>query len=65
MAAAYDDRDGFIWMDGQLVDWRSANVHIMTHAMHYASSVFFYNDITKTHCIFHTTFDNKITYILQ
>ena len=36
----YDDRDGFIWMDGKLVDWRSANVHILTHAMHYASSVF-------------------------
>ena len=38
--AAYDDRDGFIWMDGKLVDWRSANVHILTHALHYASSVF-------------------------
>ncbi|MFZ1468999.1 MAG: branched-chain amino acid aminotransferase [Paracoccaceae bacterium] len=36
----YDDRDGFIWMDGKLVDWRSANVHILTHALHYASSVF-------------------------
>ncbi|MEP3299149.1 MAG: branched-chain amino acid aminotransferase [Pseudoruegeria sp.] len=40
MSAAYDDRDGKIWMDGQLVDWRAANVHILTHAMHYASSVF-------------------------
>jgi branched-chain amino acid aminotransferase len=40
MAGAYDDRDGKIWMDGQLVDWRDANVHILTHAMHYASSVF-------------------------
>ena len=38
--AGYDDLDGKIWMDGQLVDWRSANVHILTHAMHYASSVF-------------------------
>ncbi|TCP40203.1 branched-chain amino acid aminotransferase [Rhodovulum marinum] len=38
--AAYDDRDGFIWMDGKLVPWREANVHILTHAMHYASSVF-------------------------
>lgn len=37
---AYDDRDGKIWMDGQLVDWRSANVHILTHGLHYASSVF-------------------------
>ena len=40
MAGAYDDRDGTIWMDGQLVDWRAANVHILSHAMHYASSVF-------------------------
>jgi len=40
MAGGYDDRDGFIWMDGKLVEWRSANVHILTHALHYASSVF-------------------------
>jgi len=38
--AAYDDRDGFIWMDGRLVPWREANVHVLTHALHYASSVF-------------------------
>ena len=38
--AAYDDRDGSIWMDGKLVDWRTANVHVLSHAMHYASSVF-------------------------
>ena len=40
MAGSYDDRDGKIWMDGALVDWRAANVHILTHALHYASSVF-------------------------
>ena len=40
MAGAYDDRDGKIWFNGQMVDWRAANVHILTHAMHYASSVF-------------------------
>jgi len=40
MAGAYDDRDGMIWMDGKLVPWRDANVHILTHALHYASSVF-------------------------
>ena len=38
--SAYDDRDGKIWLDGKLVEWRDANVHILTHAMHYASSVF-------------------------
>ena len=36
----FDDRDGWIWFDGKLVPWREANVHILTHAMHYASSVF-------------------------
>jgi branched-chain amino acid aminotransferase len=40
MAGAYDDRDGKIWLDGQLVEWRDANVHILSHALHYASSVF-------------------------
>ena len=40
MTAAYDDRDGKIWLDGELVDWRDAKVHILTHALHYASSVF-------------------------
>jgi branched-chain amino acid aminotransferase len=40
MAGAYDDRDGWIWMDGKLVPWRDANVHLLTHALHYASSVF-------------------------
>ncbi|MEY1557184.1 branched-chain amino acid aminotransferase [Yoonia sp. R2331] len=38
--AGYDDRDGKIWLDGQLVDWRGAQVHVLTHALHYASSVF-------------------------
>ena len=38
--AGYHDRDGWIWMDGEMVPWREAKVHILTHAMHYASSVF-------------------------
>ncbi len=37
---SYDDRDGWIWFDGKLVEWREANVHVLTHALHYASSVF-------------------------
>ncbi len=40
MTGAYDDRDGYIWMNGTLVPWRDAKVHVLTHAMHYASSVF-------------------------
>jgi branched-chain amino acid aminotransferase len=37
---AFDDRDGLIWMDGQLISWRDAKVHVLTHAMHYGSAVF-------------------------
>ncbi len=40
MAGGYDDREGKIWLDGEMVDWRDANTHILTHALHYASSVF-------------------------
>jgi len=36
----YHDRDGLIWVDGTLVPWRDAKVHVLTHALHYASSVF-------------------------
>ena len=36
----YHDRDGLIWFDGEMVPWREANVHVLTHALHYASSVF-------------------------
>jgi hypothetical protein len=36
----YHDRDGWIWFDGKLVEWRDAEVHVLTHALHYASSVF-------------------------
>lgn len=36
----YDDRDGFIWMDGQLMPWRDCKVHFMTHSLHYAGAVF-------------------------
>ena len=36
----FDDRDGFIWLDGEMVPWRDARVHVLTHALHYASSVF-------------------------
>ncbi len=36
----FDDRDGFIWYDGQLIPWRDAKIHVLTHALHYASCVF-------------------------
>jgi branched-chain amino acid aminotransferase len=37
---SFDDRDGSIWFDGRLVPWREANVHVLTHGLHYASCVF-------------------------
>ena len=40
MSGSYDDRDGVIWMDGKLVNWRDAKVHVLTHGLHYGSSVF-------------------------
>src|SRR5690349_5721720 len=36
----FDDRDGFIWYDGELKPWREAQIHVLSHAMHYASCVF-------------------------
>jgi len=36
----FDDRDGWIWFDGKLVPWREASIHVLTHGLHYASSVF-------------------------
>src|SRR3569833_3210543 len=34
------DRDGVIWLDGQLVPWREAKVHVLTHTLHYGLGVF-------------------------
>ncbi len=34
------DRDGKIWMDGRLVEWRDANIHVLTHSLHYGMGVF-------------------------
>ena len=36
----FDDRDGWIWLDGSFVPWRDAKAHVLTHALHYASAVF-------------------------
>lgn len=38
--APFHDRDGFIWYDGKLVPWREANLHVLSHGLHYASAVF-------------------------
>ena len=36
----FDDRDGSIWFDGRMIDWRDAKLHVLSHGLHYASSVF-------------------------
>ena len=36
----FDDRDGLIWFNGEMVPWRDAKLHVLSHALHYASSVF-------------------------
>ena len=36
----FDKRSGKIWFDGNLVEWKDAKLHILTHGLHYASSVF-------------------------
>ncbi len=36
----FDDRDGVIWYNGELVQWQDAKVHVLTHGLHYASCVF-------------------------
>ncbi|MFO1038913.1 MAG: branched-chain amino acid aminotransferase [Geminicoccaceae bacterium] len=36
----YDDRDGYIWFNGEIVPWRDAKVHVLTHGLHYGSCVF-------------------------
>ena len=36
----FSDRDGLIWFDGELVPWREAKVHVLTHTLHYGMGVF-------------------------
>ncbi|MEL6568005.1 MAG: branched-chain amino acid aminotransferase [Pseudomonadota bacterium] len=36
----FDDRDGHIWMNGDFIPWRDTKVHLLTHSLHYGSSVF-------------------------
>lgn len=40
MALPMDQRDGWIWFDGELKPWRDAKIHVLTHGLHYASCVF-------------------------
>ncbi len=38
--SSFADRDGFIWLDGQLLPWREAKVHVLTHTLHYGMGCF-------------------------
>ena len=40
MSKPFNDRDGLIWFNGEIVPWREAKVHVLTHGLHYASSIF-------------------------
>ena len=40
MSETLADRDGVIWFDGELVPWRDAKVHVLTHTLHYGLGVF-------------------------
>ncbi len=39
-AQSYDRLEGVIWYDGKLVPWHEANLHVLSHGLHYASAVF-------------------------
>ena len=38
--APFDNRDGYIWMNGNFINWNDAQCHVITQGLHYASSVF-------------------------
>jgi branched-chain amino acid aminotransferase len=40
MSLPFDQREGFIWLDGAIVPWTEAKLHVLTHGLHYGSSVF-------------------------
>lgn len=40
MTQDFSNRDGFIWMDGEIIPWADAKIHVLNHGLHYASSVF-------------------------
>ncbi|MDZ7825273.1 MAG: branched-chain amino acid transaminase [Gammaproteobacteria bacterium] len=58
-APNFADRDGKIWMDGELVEWRDARIHVLTHTLHYGMGVFegvrAYRTRDRGGCIFRLT----------
>jgi len=39
MNASFDDRDGLIWLDGEIVPWREAKVHVLSHGLHSCANI--------------------------
>ena len=37
---SFDNREGYIWYNGKIIEWKNANVHVLNHGLHYASCVF-------------------------
>ena len=56
------DRDGLIWFDGEMVPWRDARVHVLTHTLHYGMGVFegvrAYQTADRGTCIFRPYHEN-------
>ena len=52
----FADRDGLIWLDGEMIPWREAKVHVLTHTFHYGLGVFegvrAYQTESRGTCIF-------------
>ena len=40
MEQSFENREGKIWFNGEMIEWKEANVHVLNHGLHYASSVF-------------------------
>jgi branched-chain amino acid aminotransferase len=36
----FDQREGYIWLDGEFIEWKNARIHVLTHGLHYASCVY-------------------------
>ncbi|WP_029076359.1 branched-chain amino acid aminotransferase [Kaistia adipata] len=75
-AVPFDQKDGWIWMNGSFVPWKDAKIHVLTHGLHYASAVFegeraYGGEIFKlrehTERLFHSAeiLDFKIPYTLD
>ena len=40
VSLSFDNREGYLWQNGSLVEWKNAEIHVLNHGLHYASCVF-------------------------